>query len=70
MLFLEPDVEFVQDGTRNEEISANRSLYSQQIKELLTRQGIAFVELRGDYLQRFEKAKQHIAQKLGITTCF
>lgn len=70
VLFLEPDVEFVQDGTRNEEISANRSLYSQQIKELLTRQGIAFVELRGDYLQRFEKAKQHIAQKLGITTCF
>ena len=70
VLFLEPDVEFVQDGTRNEEIHANRSLYSQQIKELLTRQGIDFVEINGDHLQRFEKAKQHIDRKLGITTRF
>ena len=63
-------MEFVQDGTRNEEIHENRSLYRQQIKELLTRQGIDFVEINGDHLQRFEKAKQHITRKLGITTRF
>lgn len=70
VLFLEPDVDFVQDGTRNEQIQADRVKYSGQIKELLMEQGIAFVEISGNYLQRFEKAKKSIEQMLGITTRF
>ena len=36
VLFLEPDVAFVQDGTRNETIHADREKYSQQIKQALS----------------------------------
>ncbi len=70
VLFLEPDVTFVQDGTRNEEIRADRVKYSDQIKALLRQQQVPFHEIGGDYLQRFETAKQLIADVLGITTQF
>ena len=70
VLFLEPDVDFIQDGTRNEQINADRKRYSDQIKQLLIAHDIAFVEITGDYLQRFETAKKHIADMFGITTCF
>ena len=70
VLFLEPDVEFVQDGTRNETIHAYRLKYSQQIKRLLDENNIAYDTVQGDYLQRFEQSKTLIADKLGITTAF
>jgi HTH-type transcriptional repressor of NAD biosynthesis genes len=70
VLFLEPDVEFVQDGTRNEEIQSDRVKYSQKIKQLFEENRIAYHTISGDYLQRFEKAKQLIAEELGITTVF
>jgi HTH-type transcriptional repressor of NAD biosynthesis genes len=69
VLFLEPDVEFIQDGTRNEKIRANREKYSQQIKQALTENNVAYHCLTGDYLERFETAKQLIAG-MGITTRF
>lgn len=69
VLFLEPDVEFVQDGTRNEQIRADRETYSQQIKEALTQNHITYHCISGDYLERFETAKRWIAE-LGITTRF
>ena len=37
VLFLEPDVEFIQDGTRNEKIRQDREGCSLRIKELLDR---------------------------------
>jgi len=70
VLFLEPDVVFIQDGTRNETIHADRHKYSEQIKQLLINNGIPFHELSGDYLQRFDKAKSLITSVLGITTQF
>ena len=70
VLFLEPDVAFVQDGTRNETIHADRHKYSEQIKQLLKNNNILFYALSSDYLQRFEKAKGLIASVLGITTQF
>lgn len=70
VLFLEPDVEFVQDGTRNEDIRADRLKYSGEIKELLKLHNVEFYEISGDYLYRFEKAKELISEKLGITTVF
>ena len=69
VLFLEPDVEFVQDGTRNEKIREDREKYSQQIKQALTQNNIQYHCVSGDYLERFETAKKLIAE-LGITTRF
>lgn len=68
VLFLEPTVAFVQDGTRNEEIAAHREKYSNQIKELLHRYNVEYHCIGGDYLNRFTEAKQLIYKHLGIGT--
>ena len=68
ILFLEPTVEFVQDGTRNERIAADREKYSRQIKELFEKKGLSYVSLAGDYLERFNRAKLLIKEKLGLDT--
>ena len=68
VIFLEPTVEFVQDGTRSEEIASNREKYSQQIKELFDTQKISYVSVDGSYLDRFNKAKELIADKFKIKT--
>lgn len=68
VLFLEPTVEFVQDGTRNEKIAANREKYSREIKRLFEEQNVSFECLDGDYLERFTKAKEIIEKKLHVTT--
>lgn len=70
VLFLEPDVDFVQDGTRNETIHADRHKYSELIKRAMREHNVSFFEVMGDYLQRFEEAKRLIAQELNITTDF
>ena len=67
VLFLEPTVPFVQDGTRSEEIAQNRERYSQQIKQLLEQYQLPYQCLAGDYHQRFVEAKQRLAQ-MGLTT--
>ena len=56
ILFLEPDVEFVQDGTRNEEIRKEREIYSNQIKEIYNKAGFKYHIISGDYEQRFLSA--------------
>ena len=68
VLFLEPDVEFIQDGTRNEMIRDNREKYSEDIKQLLIESGIKFYTIDGDYLERFNKAKSLIEKELGLST--
>lgn len=68
VLFLEPDVDFVQDGTRSEEIKANREKYSKEIKKLLESNGITYHCVNGNYLDRFNKAKHLIAEELGLDT--
>lgn len=68
VLFLEPTVDFVQDGTRNEKIAADRLKYSNQIKELFKQHHIDFVSLDGDYLNRFNKAKELIEDRFNIKT--
>lgn len=60
ILFLEPDVPFVQDGDRSEIIHADREKYSNQIKQLLLKHDKSFVEINGDYQERFEKAVREI----------
>lgn len=56
ILFLEPDVEFVQDGTRNEEIRNARKMYSDYIKEIYTKAGFKYHIISGDYEHRFLSA--------------
>ena len=58
ILFLEPTVEFVQDGTRNEKIRQNREKYSRQIKNLFELAGMQYHCIGGDYQERFEKARE------------
>lgn len=71
VLFLEPDdVAFVQDGTRNEEIRAERKKYSEMLKAMFDRNGVNYFSLTGDYLARFDKAKELISKELKITTQF
>lgn len=56
ILFLETDVEFVQDGDRSEVIAADRQKYSKQIKEFYSQHGFSFVTISGNYQERFEES--------------
>ena len=56
ILFLTPDVEFVQDGTRNEEIKNERKMYSDKIREIYTESGFKYHVISGSYEERFLKA--------------
>lgn len=64
ILFLEPDVAFVQDGDRSTVIEADREKYSGQIKELLREHGKVFTCISGDYQQRYEKAVAAVSELL------
>ena len=66
IFFLEPTVAFVQDGTRNVKIEADREKYSQQIKSLFDEAGLEYICLSGDYLNRYEEVKRVIKEKYGI----
>lgn len=68
ILFLEPTVVFVQDGTRNEEIAANREKYSQQLKELFMQADMEVHSITGDYKNRFNSAKNLIYKHFKIST--
>jgi HTH-type transcriptional repressor of NAD biosynthesis genes len=63
ILFLEPDVKFVQDGGRSEIIHADRMKYSEQIKDILRAHSKNFVCISGDYQQRYSEAVKEV-QKL------
>jgi len=65
ILFLEPDVAFVQDGGRSEVIASDREKYSDQIKGIYTRYGFKLISLSGDYQTRFGKAVNLVNQLIG-----
>lgn len=64
ILFLEPDVEFVQDGDRSEVIRDDRKKYSDRIKELLRSHGKQFVSVSGSYQERYEIAVKAVESML------
>lgn len=68
ILFLEPTVKFVQDGTRNEKILKDRIKYSNQIKKLFDDNNIEYISIDGDYLERFNKSKKLIKDRFNIDT--
>lgn len=62
ILFLEPDVKFVQDGGRSEEIHRDRVKYSEQIKDILRMHNKNFVCISGDYQNRYLKAVKEVEE--------
>lgn len=65
ILFLEPDVAFVQDGDRSTVIEADRVKYSDKIKEILKNHSKQFVAIQGDYQQRYERAVSLVEEMLS-----
>lgn len=62
IIFLEPDVDFIQDGTRNEEIANNRIKYSNILENILKANNIKYEKINGTYIERFEKSFQLVKQ--------
>lgn len=60
ILFLEPDVPFVQDGDRSPIIASDRKKYSDRIKELIKNHGKKTVVISGDYQSRFEQSVKQV----------
>lgn len=65
ILFLEPDVEFVQDGDRSAVIAADRLKYSNRIKSLYEEKGLRLEVITGDYEERFLKSVELINRLVG-----
>lgn len=65
-LFLEPDVKWVDDGTRTygEEDIRNRN--NKILKKLLKKNGISYVTISGNYQERYEKSKKTILDLVGV----
>ncbi len=64
ILYLEPDVAFVQDGDRSEVIHADRERYSRRIKDLIENHGRNFVSICGSYQERYETAVKLVGRLL------
>ena len=55
ILFLAPDVKWVQDGDRSEEIRDNRPMYREMLANIYHSHGKQFEYIEGDYLTKFNK---------------
>lgn len=66
ILFLEPDVDFVQDGDRSTVIKNDREKYSNQIKQLIKEHNKNFISISGSYQERYEKAVEYVKDILNI----
>lgn len=61
-LFLEPDVEWVQDGTRTYGEQSVREENNLTLKELLKKNGIEYVTIKGNYQERYEQSKEKVLE--------
>lgn len=55
ILFLAPDVKWIQDGDRSEIIRDNRSEYKKMLSDIYSSHGKKFEYIEGDYLTKFNK---------------
>jgi len=62
VLFMEPDIPFVQDGDRSEIIAADRARFSDQLKQIYLSHGYALECVSGDYQTRFDRAVSLVEQ--------
>lgn len=66
IIYLEPTVAFVQDGTRNEEMFENFEEYNNNLKKLFKKNDVHYISLGGTYLERYNKVIELIENQLGI----
>ena len=66
ILFLEPDVEWVQDGDRSEVMAADRKKYSESLKKYYDEHGFKYKTISGDYNSRFDQAVKYVRELLGM----
>lgn len=64
VLLAGPDVEFIQDGDRSEDIAAEREHYTALLKRICTEHGLKTIELNGNYEQRYRKAVELVDRLL------
>ena len=58
VLYLEPDVKWVDDGLRFAGEDNIRKLNNEKLKQMYKERGINFVPISGDYSQRFDRARK------------
>ena len=64
-LFLEPDVKWIQDGTRTYGDEEVRKQNNEILKSLLDKNNINYVCIKGDYQERYEQSKEKVKQLIG-----
>lgn len=64
ILFLAPDVKWVQDGDRSEEIRDNRGKYRDMLADIYKSHGKNFEYIEGDYLTKFNKCVELVNKLL------
>ena len=64
-LFLEPDVEWVDDGTRTYGDDVVRKENNKLLKNLLKKNGISYITISGNYQERYEKSRDSILKLVG-----
>lgn len=62
-LYLEPDVKWVDDGTRLYGGNSVREANNRELKQMLTEYGVNYVSIKGTYQERMNKA-QHLVMDL------
>jgi len=60
IIFLEPDVEWVEDGLRNDYQEEIRKKNNEEMKRMFEEKGIKFVTINGNYSERFDQARKLI----------
>lgn len=66
ILFLEPDVPFVNDGSRSETICRERTKYSRQIEDIFSAHQKNFRVISGDYDSRYTQAVSLVRELLNL----
>lgn len=68
ILFLAPDVKWVQDGDRSEEIRDNRTRYREMLADIYNSHGKRFEYIEGDYLTKFNRCVELVNEMLEKNT--
>ena len=64
-IFLEPDVKWVQDGSRTYGDQKIREKNNKILKKLLDENGINYICVSGDYQNRYQESKNLVKKLLG-----
>lgn len=65
VLFLAPDVKWVQDGDRSEEIRDNRPMYRDMLGEIYKSHGKCFKYIEGSYLEKYNQCVKLVNDMLN-----